>query len=66
MNNPFNKSREFVTEVTTELKRSQWPTRKDLVDSTLLVIVSMVLLGVFVSLADLVFQKVVQMLTGSV
>ena len=65
MNNPFIKSREFVTEVAAELKRSQWPTRKELIDSTLLVLVSMILLGMFVSFSDMVFLKIVQILTGS-
>jgi preprotein translocase subunit SecE len=65
MSNPLIKAREFVTEVVTELKRSQWPSQKELMDSTLLVIVSMVLLGLFVSVVDRVFLKVVQLLTGS-
>ena len=65
MSNPLIKAREFVTEVVTELKRSQWPAQKELMDSTLLVIVSMVLLGLFVSVVDRVFLKVVQLLTGS-
>lgn len=65
MSNPLIKAREFVIEVVTELKRSQWPAQKELMDSTLLVIVSMVLLGLFVSVVDRVFLKVVQLLTGS-
>jgi preprotein translocase subunit SecE len=65
MNNPFIKMREFVLEVTTELKRSSWPTRKELVDSTVIVTVLMVIFGLFVAFADFVFLKVVQMLTGS-
>ncbi|MCS7047761.1 MAG: preprotein translocase subunit SecE [Verrucomicrobiae bacterium] len=65
MSNPFIKVREFIDEVVTELKRSQWPTRKELVDSTLLVLVLMLVLGLFVSLVDVVFVRVIQWLTGA-
>ncbi len=63
--NPIEKTRGFLTEVVTEMKRSSWPTRKELVDSTIVVIVSMVLLGVFVALADMVFLKIIGLLTGT-
>jgi preprotein translocase SecE subunit len=47
------------------LKKSAWPTRSELVDSTLVVLVTVILLGVFVSVADLVFVWVVRQLTGA-
>ena len=50
--NPVVKTREFFTEVVTELKKSAWPTRKELIDSTLVVIVTVLILGVFVASAD--------------
>ena len=50
-------------EVWVELKKSSWPTRKELVDSTIVVIVTILVLGIFVALADLVFLRVVALLT---
>jgi len=59
------KTQTFFNEVVVELKKSSWPTRKELIDSTLMVIVTMVILGVFVAFADLVFVKIIGMLTKS-
>ena len=59
------KTKSFINEVVVELKKSSWPTRKELIDSTMIVIVTMVILGVFVAFADLVFVKIVGMLTKS-
>ena len=63
MVNPFLKVQEFVIEVWAELKKSSWPTRKELVDSTIVVIVTILILGIFVALADLVFLRIVGLLT---
>ena len=63
MTNPFLRVRDFLAEVTVELKKSSWPTRKELIDSTLVVIVTVLILGVFVALADLVFLRVIAFLT---
>ncbi len=65
MANPVAKIRGFLDETITELKRSSWPIRKELVDSTIMVIVSMLLLGMFVSAADFVFLRIVKLLTGT-
>ena len=65
MANPFLKVQEFVVEVWVELKKSSWPTRKELIDSTSVVIVTILVLGVFVALADLVFLRIVALLTRS-
>ncbi|MEI8062880.1 MAG: preprotein translocase subunit SecE [Verrucomicrobiota bacterium] len=59
------KTKAFFAEVITELKKSAWPTRKELLDSTLVVIVTMLILGVFVAVADLVFVKTIGILTKS-
>ena len=59
------KTKMFFAEVVTELKKSAWPTRKELLDSTLVVIVTMLILGIFVAVADLVFVKIIGALTKS-
>jgi preprotein translocase subunit SecE len=63
MTNPFLKARDFVVEVWAELKKSSWPTRQELVDSTIVVIVTVLILGVFVALADMVFLRIIAFLT---
>lgn len=63
MTNPFLRVRDFLTEVTAELKKSSWPTRKELIDSTLVVMITVLILGVFVALADLVFLRAIAFLT---
>ena len=65
MTNPITKVQTFLMEVWAELKKSAWPTRTELVDSTLVVLVTVVLLGLFVSFADLVFVWVIRRLTGA-
>ena len=63
MTNPFLRLRHFLTEVAAELKKSSWPTRKELMDSTIVVIATIVVLGMFVALADVVFLRIIKFLT---
>ena len=63
MTNPFLRVRDFLVEVVAELKKSSWPTRKELIDSTLVVIVTVLILGIFVALADVVFLRIIAFLT---
>ena len=53
--------RTFVDEVRTELKKCAWPTRPELFDSTVVVIVSVLLVGVFVGASDIVLQGVLRL-----
>jgi preprotein translocase subunit SecE len=63
MTNPFLRVRDFLAEVMVELKKSSWPTRKELIDSTIVVIVTVLILGVFIALADIVFLRIIAFLT---
>ena len=63
MANPVEKIRTFFSEVVAELKKSSWPTRKELVDSTIVVVITVLAMGVFVSLADVIFVKLIGLLT---
>ena len=54
----------FLTEVQTEMKKSVWPSRPELVESTLVVIITVLLLGAFVYVCDFVLVKVITFLTG--
>jgi preprotein translocase subunit SecE len=65
MTNPIPKFREFLNEVVIELKKSAWPTRPELLQSTFLVLVSVIVLGLFVFSADALFAWIVNWLTGA-
>ncbi|MBM4147424.1 MAG: preprotein translocase subunit SecE [Lentisphaerae bacterium] len=45
-------ARNFVGEVVAEGRKSVWPERQELIESTLVVIVSVVMLSVFVGVSD--------------
>jgi len=45
-------TRNFLEEVRAELKKCAWPTRPELIDSTIVVIISLVILGFYVTVAD--------------
>ena len=47
----------FIGEVVAEMKKVSWTTRRELVDSTLIVILSSFLLGIFVGIIDFAFSK---------
>ncbi len=47
----------FIGEVLTELKKVSWSTRRELADSTLIVIFSSFILGLFIAVVDLVLSK---------
>ena len=47
----------FIGEVIAELKKVSWPTRRELVDATLIVIFSSVFLGIFIAVIDFVLSK---------
>ena len=55
-------TRAFLVEVRNELRKSTWPTRSELTESTVVVIVSVILFAVFVSVCDTVLGKIVGLL----
>ena len=68
----FSKTQNFIAEVKTELQKASWPwdpnekgvkKYRELIDSTSVVIVAMILLSGFVSLWDLVMMSIVGALT---
>ena len=71
----FRKIATFIHEVKAELRKASWPWEtdpkikgfqkyKELVDSTLVVLVAMILLAGFVALFDLIATKVIGLLTS--
>ena len=56
------KVRGFLGEVQTELKKSTWPDRQELVESTVVVIISVVLLSIFVGVSDTILGTLVRLM----
>ncbi len=54
----------FVRESRTEIRKVVWPTRKETIQSTLLVLVMVTLVGIFLWLLDMFLGWAVQILTG--
>jgi len=52
----------FINEVGIELKKSTWPTRTELQESTVVVIMSVIVLGTFVGLSDLILMRVLHLI----
>ncbi|MBF0386206.1 MAG: preprotein translocase subunit SecE [Candidatus Omnitrophica bacterium] len=48
----FGKINKFISEVTVELKKVAWTTRQELIDATVLVLISTGILGVFLWIGD--------------
>jgi len=56
----------FLGQVKTEMKKVVWPSRSELVSSTIVVIVSVIVLGIFIGICDLVLSKAINVLIGGV
>lgn len=71
----FRKISTFISEVKGELRKASWPwdsdpkargfqKYKELIDSTIVVLIAMILLAAYVSLWDLINREVIGFLTG--
>jgi len=58
----IRRTRTFLADVAVELKKSSWPTRNELVESTVVVIVSVVLFSVFIGVSDAVLNKLLRLI----
>ena len=64
MNNPFRSTRIFVGEMVDELKKATWPTRAELRDSTVVVVIAAIILGLFTSISDFALDSVRELFTS--
>jgi preprotein translocase subunit SecE len=55
--------RKFFHDVRIELSKVTWPTRKDLTQSTIVVIVAVAIAGVYIAALDGVFSNLMQFIT---
>ena len=55
----IGKIKKFIAEVVVELKKVSWSTKKELIDSTWIVLMSSIFLGLFIGVADFVLSKII-------
>ncbi len=64
--NPINALTEYVKDVRVEMSKVSWPTRKELQESTLVVIVMVIVVSIFIGIVDrvlsLAFEALIRML----
>jgi len=58
----MNQAREFYKDVVAESKKVSWPTRNELRDSTVVVIVTVLLVAAFVGIVDQVLNRAVALI----
>ena len=58
------RAKRFLSEAKAELKKVTWPTRKQAIASTAVVIVVVVIVSLFLSLVDLGLTKIVKTILG--
>lgn len=56
----------FLGQVKAELKKVAWPSREELISSTIVVLVSTLMLAVFIGICDLVLSRVINFLISGV
>ncbi len=56
----------FVNQTTTEMKKVAWPTKDELVASTIVVLVSTFFLAIFIGIADVFLSRLVRVLISGV
>ena len=56
----FNRTGQFLRDAKTELKKVKWPTRKELLASTAVVIVLTILIAIFLGLVDFGLIKIIK------
>ena len=66
MKNPFQSTRIFVGEMVGELQKASWPTRTELRDSTIVVILASLMLGLFTSISVFSLYQVVDLFTSMI
>jgi len=58
------KTKEFLTEVRAELGKVTWPTRKETVSTTWVVVAIVVLISIYLGVCDVVLAKLMRIILG--
>jgi preprotein translocase subunit SecE len=56
----------FISQVKTEMQKVSWPSRQELVSSTIVVLVSTLFLAVFIGICDLLLSRAINFLISGV
>jgi preprotein translocase subunit SecE len=54
----------FLKEVKIEMKKVSWSTRRELIDSTIVVILAVLMLAVFIGICDFLISKFIRIIIG--
>jgi len=57
---PIARSREFLEECRAELKKVHWPARKETQAATIVVIISVVIVGLYLGLVDFLLSVIIR------
>ncbi len=63
MKNPFRSIRIFWKEMTIELRKASWPTRKELREYTIVVLIGVAILGSFIGVSDFFLLNSIELVT---
>ncbi|MBU0682834.1 MAG: preprotein translocase subunit SecE [Candidatus Omnitrophota bacterium] len=56
----------FISQVKTEMQKVAWPSRPELIGSTVIVLVSTLLLSLYIGVCDMFFSRFVNLLVSGV
>lgn len=62
--NLFKRIGDYLKEIKGELKKVTWPTKDDLIKTTIAVLVSSFIFGVFLFIVDMIFSRVINSIIG--
>jgi len=63
MKNPFRSIRTFWKETLLELRKASWPTRKELRQYTIVVLIGVAILGAFIGVSDFFLLNSIELVT---
>ena len=61
----FARAGKWLRDMKSERKKVQWPTRKQTINNTLIVIVCVIIVGIFIALFDFVAGEAIKLLIGA-
>ncbi len=63
--NPFIRTRNFLRDVVSELKKVVWPTQKQLINYTIIVLVFVVIVALIIAAFDFTFTQIILRIFGN-
>lgn len=60
----WNRTRQYLREVIYELRKVVWPSRKETIASTSVVLVVVMIMGIFLGFADVILSRFIRLIIG--